>query len=44
MTDFGGKTGFFSQNPALSARGFGGKIKVMSLKSPSGTVLGRTFD
>ena len=44
MTDFGWETGFFSQNPALSARDFGGNIKVMSLKSPSGTVLGRTFD
>jgi hypothetical protein len=44
MTDFGWETGFFSQNPALSARDFGGNIKVMSLKSRSGTVLGRTFD
>jgi len=44
MTYVGWETGFFSQNPALSARDFGGKIKVMSLKSPSGSVLGCTFD
>jgi hypothetical protein len=44
MTDWGWKTGFFSQNPALSVRDLVGNMKVMRLKSLSGTVLGCTFD
>lgn len=44
MTDCGWKTGFFSHNPALRVRDLAGNIQVLRLKSPSGTVLGRTFD